>query len=105
MDYDDFIIRTFVTTLIFVVWASVIAGFVALAHFFLTLPMRRAERARLFLELLDDSLQQGRSVETTIVTVAASRDLSMGARFHIVAAWIEDNVPLLDALAKVPRFL
>ena len=105
MDYDDIIIQIFLTALILAVSALVCFGFVALAHFVLTLPMRRAERARLFLDLLDDGLQRGRSAEETILSVAAARDLSMGARFHIVAAWIENNLPLLDALAKVPRFL
>src|SRR5436190_23920305 len=98
MDYDQIIVRTFVTALIFVASALVMAGFVALAHFLLTLPMRRAERARLFLNVLDDALQRGQSAEHAILSIAAARDLSMGARFHIVAAWIENNLPLLDAL-------
>jgi type II secretory pathway component PulF len=105
MDYDEIIIRSFLFALVFAVWALAIVGFVALAHFFLTLPMRRAERARLFLDVLDDALQRGQSAEQAIASIAAARDLSMGARFHIVAAWIENNLPLLDALAKVPRFL
>jgi type II secretory pathway component PulF len=84
---------------------AVCFALVAVAHFFLTLPMRRAERARLFLDMIESGLQQGRTPEETIVSIASSRDISMGMRFHIVAAWIEQNLPLFDALAKVPRFL
>ena len=105
MDYDDIIIRTFATALILAVLGLVVVAIAMLAHYILTLPMRRAERARLFLDLADDALNRGQSAEDTIVSVAAARDLSMGARFHIVAAWIENKLPLLDALAKVPRFL
>jgi len=105
MDFDEFILRLLLALLLTAVWFAVCFGFVALAHFFLTLPMRRAERARLFLELIGDGLQQGRTAEQTIMSIAAARDLSMGTRFHILAAWIEQNIPLLDALEKVPRFL
>lgn len=105
MDLDEFIIRLIVALFLTVLWFAVCFALVALAHFFLTLPMRRAERARLFLDLISDGLQQGRTAEQTILSVAASRDLSVGVRFHILAAWIEQNVPLLDALTKVPRFL
>jgi type II secretory pathway component PulF len=105
MDFDETIIRAFVIAAIFAGWMGVCAGLVVVAHLLLTLPMRRAERARLFLDIIDGALQQGRSPEETIVSVAASRDLSMGVRFHVVAAWIESNLPMLDAIAKVPRFL
>jgi type II secretory pathway component PulF len=91
--------------LILAIYFAVCFGVVALAHFLLTLPMRRAERARLFLELINDGLEQGRTPEQTIQSISAGYDLSMGVRFHIVAAWIEQGVRFLDALAKVPRFL
>ena len=105
MGLDEFIIRLLVALFLTALWFAVCFALVAFAHFFLTLPMRRAERARLFLDLIYDGLQQGRTAEQTILSVAASRDLSVGVRFHILAAWIEQNVPILDALAKVPRFL
>lgn len=105
MELDEIILRLIGAVLLLVLWFAVCFGLVALAHFFLTLPMRRAERARLFLDVIENGLEQGRTPEQTILSVAASRDLSMGVRFHILAAWIEQNSPLLDALAKVPRFL
>ncbi len=87
------------------VWIAVIGGLLMLVHSLLTLPMRRAERARLFLDLIESAIKQGQPVEETIISVARSRDLSMGPRFHLVAAWLEQNLPLGEALAKVPQFL
>jgi type IV pilus assembly protein PilC len=84
----------------FVVW-----GLLSLAHSVLTLPMRRAERARLFLELIESAIKQGQPVEETLISFSQSHDMSMGPRFHLVAAWMEENLPLVEALAKVPRFL
>jgi type II secretory pathway component PulF len=105
MEYDEIMIRVFFVAAVFATWALVICGFVVFVHFVMTLPMRRAERARLFLELVEDGLQRGRSAEETVLAVAAAHDLSMGARFHLVAAWIENKLSLFDALAKVPGFL
>jgi len=67
--------------------------------------MRRAERARLFLDLLETALKNGQPIEETLISVARSRDLSMGVRFHLLAAWLEQNLRLEEALAKVPLFL
>jgi type II secretory pathway component PulF len=99
-------LNLFVTALAFILfWGVGIFGLVALIHFLFTLPMRRAERARLFLDLLDNALQQGQPVENMILSVAQSRDLTVGVRFHFVAAHIENGLRLGDALARVPRFL
>ena len=67
--------------------------------------MRRAERARLFLDLLDSTIKQGKPLEETLISASQSRDLSLGARFHLLAAWLEQNLRFSDALAKVPRLL
>ncbi|HZM01979.1 MAG TPA: type II secretion system F family protein [Candidatus Saccharimonadales bacterium] len=100
-DFDSDLVRALLGCLAVVM----IYGFLRVAHFVLTLPMRRAERARLFLDLLDTALQQGLPVEETFISLAQSRDLSMGVRFHLVTAYLEQNARLMDALAKVPRFL
>ena len=70
------------------VWAGSLAGLIYLIHFFLTLPMRRAERARLFLDLLESALNRGQSVEEMILSIARSRDRTLGVRFHLLAAHI-----------------
>jgi type II secretory pathway component PulF len=81
------------------------AGMISLIHFFLTLPMRRAERARLFLDLLEGTLQRGQAVEQMILSIAQSRDRTVGMRFHLLAAYIENGLRFGAALEKVPRFL
>jgi type II secretory pathway component PulF len=81
------------------------ASNIFLTHFFLTLPLRRAERARLFLDLLDATIKQGRSVEETIISRAQSRDVSMGMKFHIFSAWLEQGAAFDEALDRVPHFL
>ncbi|TAL03570.1 MAG: hypothetical protein EPO07_05990, partial [Verrucomicrobia bacterium] len=83
----------------------VIAGILYGFYFIFTLPMRRNERARIFLDLLELGLQDGRTPEITIVDVAASRDRSIGVRFHLLAAHIETGLRLGQALDQVPRLL
>jgi type II secretory pathway component PulF len=83
----------------------VVGGVIFLIHFFLTLPMRRAERARLFLDLLESALNHGQSVEEMILSIAQNRDRTLGVRFHLLAAHIESGLRFVAALEKVPRFL
>ena len=98
--------------LVGIVWGLLIAvivalfiGLMCLLHFLLTLPMRRAERARLFLDLIDTAVKDGRPVEETLIAVSHSRARALGARFHAVAAWLEQGVGLGEALERVPRFV
>jgi type II secretory pathway component PulF len=76
-----------------------------LLNFLLSLPMRRRDRARFFLDLLEMVWQRGTAPESAIVSVAESRDRVMGARFYLVAAHIENGARLGEALEKVPTFL
>jgi type II secretory pathway component PulF len=106
MDFtSDILFRMAITALLLVVWIGVVSGILFLIHFLITLPMRRAERARLFLDLVETALKSGRPVEESLISVSQSRDLSMGVRFHLLAAWMEQNMRIGDALAKVPQFL
>jgi len=104
-DGSDILLRYVETGLLLGIWMAVCGGFLFLIHFLLTLPMRRAERARLFLDLLQSAIHEGRPLEETLISVSQSRDLSLGVHFHLLAAWLEQNLRLGDALAKVPRFL
>ena len=99
------LMKFFVTIIPFFLVAGVIGGMIFLIHFFLTLPMRRAERARLFLDLLENALNHGQSVEEMILSIAQSRDRTLGVRFHLLAAHIESGLRFVAALEKVPRFL
>jgi type II secretory pathway component PulF len=97
--------RLLVTVLLTLGWVGALFGSILLIHFFFTLPLRRAERARLFLELLEGALKRGMTAEEMIFSVAQSRDQTVGLRFHLLAAYIESGVAFRDALEKVPRFL
>ena len=95
--------------LIFLLYAVVgflpACGFVYAIYFLLTLPMRRNERARFFLDLLERGLRDGRTPERAIAEAAASHDRALGKRFHLLSAYLEDGMHLSEALNRVPRLL
>jgi len=99
------LLKFLVGVLLAVGWVGGIFGSVLLIHFFFTLPMRRAERARLFLELLEGALKRGVTAEEMILSVAQSRDRTVSVRFHLLAVYIESGMAFRAALGKVPRFL
>ena len=82
-----------------------VCGVTYLIYFLLTLPLRRNERARLFLDLLELGLNEGRRPEAAIVGAATSRDRSLGTRFYRLAAYLEQGMPLSLALEQVPRLV
>ena len=84
---------------------AAVGGFVGAVYVILASHMRRAERARTFLDVLDATLKEGRPTEESLLSIAASRDLSMGVRFYILTEWLKQGLPLSEALAKSPRFL
>ena len=88
-----------------VLWLAPLALLSWIACFLVSLPLRRQERARFFLDLLELGLKEGRTPEQTIVAVSRSRDPSMGARFHLLAAYLETGLRLGQALDRVPRLL
>lgn len=65
-----------------------------LAYFFLSLPLRRRERARLFLDLVELGLRDGRSVEQTVCALGATGDRALGSRFHRFAMHLASGLPL-----------
>lgn len=84
---------------------AVALGVVWGVYFLLTLPLRRAERASLFLDLLENTLKDSRPLEETIMAISRTRDSSVGLRFHALAAWLEEGLTFSEALEKVPRLL
>jgi type II secretory pathway component PulF len=98
-----------VLALVFVVYLLLgllpICGILYVIYFLLTLPLRRNERARVFLDLLELGLQEGRSPEAAVTSAAASHDRSLGVRFHLLAAHLEGGLRLGQALEKVPRLV
>lgn len=103
----DPVIAILVLALVFVGYLLLVlapvCGVTYLIYFLLTLPMRRNERARLFLDLLELGLKEGKTPEAAIVTAAATRDRSLGVRFQLLAAHIEQGLSLSQALEQVPR--
>jgi type II secretory pathway component PulF len=82
-----------------------ICGMSYAIYWLLTLPLRRNERARMFLDLLELGLREGRTPEAAVAGAAASRDRSLGVRFHLLGAHIEGGLRLSQALEQVPRLL
>jgi type IV pilus assembly protein PilC len=90
---------------LFLLYLALVFGTTYVAYFLLTLPMRRRERARLFLDLIELGLKDGRSPETTIIAISHSRDHKLGVRFYLLAAFIQQGKRLGLALERVPRLL
>jgi type II secretory pathway component PulF len=70
----------------------------------LTLPMRRNEKARIFLDLLELGLKEGRAPERVIASAAATGDPSLGADFYLVGR-LTEGMRLEQALEATPRLL
>jgi type II secretory pathway component PulF len=102
---DDIVLRLLLAGAILGIWVAVLGGGLWLLHFLLSLPMRRAERARAILDLIETALQRGEPVEPALISIANSRDPSLGVRFHLFVAWLEKGFRLAEAFAKVPRLL
>lgn len=75
------------------------------AYYFISLPLRRQERARMFLDMLEAALQKGGSVEAQLISMSESRDPAPGVRFHLLAAHLANGLRLDAALDLVPRLL
>jgi hypothetical protein len=71
-------------------------------YWLFTLPLRRQERARFLLDLLETGFRQGQLPEATIAAIAATQDRSVGVRFHLLAAHVQSGLAFTDALARVP---
>ena len=71
-----------------------------ISYYLISLPARRRERARLFLHLMEGRLRDGRPMESSIVSLADARDRSLGMRFHLTAAYLEEGHRLAAALEK-----
>jgi len=106
MDFiDENLLSLIVVLLAFAVGAVLIAGGLYLIHFLLTLPMRRAERARLFLDIIEVALDRGQPVEEGLIFISQRRGGVLGGRFAPFASCLQAGRRLSDALADVPRLL
>lgn len=101
----DLLIFILIVLLLVVVALGPLLLVLSTIYFLVTLPLRRMERARMFLDLVENGLNQGQTPEHTVVALSHSRDRSLGARFHLLAARIEMGLRLSEALDRVPRLL
>ena len=83
-------------------WALPVTVLAAIAYYLTSRPLRREERARFLLELIQSALDQGQPVEHYIVSLAQTRDGSLGTRFYLLAAHLQQGRSLAAALQKVP---
>jgi type II secretory pathway component PulF len=74
-------------------------------YFMVSLPLRRRERARLVLHLLELGIDAGKAPERALIEAAATRDRSLGARFYQLAGFLESGLRLDQALIRVPRLM
>jgi type II secretory pathway component PulF len=84
---------------------TIVFLFIWAAYWVLTQPLRRARRARFLLDVLESTIKQGRPLEETLISLANSKDESMGMYFHLLSAWIEKGLTFSEALTKVPKYL
>jgi len=105
----DALARTMGALIVWLAVTLVTLGFSAaiayLDYYLLTLPLRRRERARVFLDVLETGLREGRSVEHTLVSLSRQGVRDLGPRLGPVARALEGGSTLAEALGKVPGFL
>jgi type IV pilus assembly protein PilC len=107
MDFNELQFNVFwpAAGILFVFYMAFVCGGLYLAYFLLTLPMRRKERARLFLDLLELGLKDGHSPETTITSISNCRERSLSVGFYLLSSYIQQGQKFSQALEKVPRLL
>jgi type IV pilus assembly protein PilC len=74
-------------------------------YFLVSLPLRRQERARVLVDLLELQEVQQQDPATAIKELSKTQDPALGVRFHILASYLESGMTLSDALKRVPRLL
>lgn len=80
-------------------------AFVYAAYYLFSLPLRRAEHARLFLDLLEQGLVRGKTPELLLIESSRTGDPSLGIAAHRLAAQLELGYTLPEALRKAPQTL
>jgi len=101
----DLLLAAIAAVALIAIWLTLSLGALYIIYFLLTLPLRRTERARLFLDLVELGIRDGRTPEESIIAASASRDRSLGARFHLLSTCLERGRKLSEALDDVPRLL
>src|SRR5262245_48940336 len=104
-NYGDPLVLLFSTAIWILLWLTPMLVFICACYYCISLPLRRQERGRLFLDLLEAGANEGKSPESVIVSLAKSGDASLGRKFAALARFIEKGLPLKNALPLVPGVL
>jgi hypothetical protein len=91
------------SSVLWLLLALLILGLALLIFCVISLPLRRQERDRFLLDVIESALAQGEQVERYIISLAQTRDRSPGIQFHLLAAHLETGCSFVDALEKTPR--
>jgi type II secretory pathway component PulF len=108
--YQSDFLETFPGLLVVLLVSAVVnlvffGSIVYLIYFLLTLPMRRKERARLFLDLLELGLKDGHSPETTITSISNCHEQSLSTGFNELSYHIQQGMRFSQALEQVSGLL
>ena len=88
-----------------VLWLLPIVGLCSVVYALLHLPLRRRERAGVFLDLIETGLRRGFGPEQTLQNCAECHDPALGTQFEWVAEEVRAGRPLGEVLEEYPRFL
>jgi type II secretory pathway component PulF len=77
-------------------------GLLYLGYFLFSLPLRRQERARLLLDVIETGLERGESPERTVLGVAAQRERKLGKPFRRLASRLEEGLRFGEGLELTP---
>lgn len=91
-----------VATLVCVSYAACLG---LLIHKVMTLPLRRQERARQFLDILSIAVEDGRNPEQVLCEACADGQGSIHLHIHLLAAYVGQGAPLPSALRLVDNIL
>ena len=86
-------------------WLGLVGGLAYVVYYLVTLPLRRQERARLFLSLVEAGLRRGEGLPAAVDSVSTCGVREMGGRFWEVAGLVTDGLGLGPALRAVPGFV
>lgn len=77
------------------------------AYYLISLPLRRQERGRILIDLLEvkAASSSSQSLAEAIRQFSTIEDPSLGVRFHILAAHLEQGLTFSEAIRHVPRLL
>jgi type IV pilus assembly protein PilC len=99
------ILQVIVIAISIIVGLVIEVGVLYCLYFIITIPMRRNERTRIFLDILQLGLKDGQTPEAAVIGASESNDSCFGARFHFLAEHVRNGLRLSAGLDRVPRLL